>query len=82
MLADQLTYDDAIALSDAELEERLYRCIDEIDDDGIYARLSVLIDELTERHAPHIARMSLGACTPTRISTRISKRCGNARARG
>jgi hypothetical protein len=59
MPADGLTYDEAIALSDAELEERLWSRIDEVDDDEVYASLSLLIDELTERHAPHIARMMI-----------------------
>ena len=57
----RLTYDDAIGLSDAELEERLYSRIYDVDahDEVLANDLYVLIDELTERHAPHIARMSL-----------------------
>jgi hypothetical protein len=50
--ADRLTYDEAIALSDAELGERLFHYIDEVDDDQVYAGLSLLVDELTERHPP------------------------------
>ena len=61
MPAQRLSYDDAIALSDAELEERLYSRIYDVDahDEKLADELYVLVDELTERHAPHIARMSL-----------------------
>ncbi len=54
-----LTYDAVIALTDAELEERLSSRIGDIDDDDLHGELCVLLDELTERHAPHIARMSI-----------------------
>ena len=59
MPADGLTWDGAIALSDAELEERLWDWVGEIEDDDIFGNVGLLIDELTERHAPHIALMSL-----------------------
>ena len=61
MPAHGLTYDDAIGLSDAELEERLYGRIYDVDAHGeqLANDLYVLIDELTERHVPHIAGMSL-----------------------
>jgi hypothetical protein len=59
MPADRLTYDDAIALTDAELEERLSSRLGDIDDDDLHGELCVLLDELTERHAPDIARMSI-----------------------
>jgi hypothetical protein len=56
-----LTYDDAIALSDEELEPRLYGRIYDVDayDEKLADELYVLVDELTERHAPHIVRMTL-----------------------
>ena len=61
MPAQRLTYDGAIALSDEELEQRLYGRIYDVDayDEKLADELYVLVDELTERHAPHIARMSL-----------------------
>ena len=52
MPADGLTWDGAIALSDAELEERLWDWVGEIEDDDIFGNVGLLIDELTERHAP------------------------------
>ena len=66
MPAQRLSYDDAIALSDAELEERLYSRIYDVDahDEKLADELYVLVDELTERHAPHIARMSLERMYP------------------
>lgn len=61
MPAQRLTYDDAIALSDEELEQRLYGRIYDVDaqDEKLADELWTLIDELTERHAPHVSRMSL-----------------------
>ncbi len=61
MPAQRLIYDDAIALSDEELERRLYGRIYDVDahDEKLADELYVLVDELTERHAPQIARMSL-----------------------
>jgi hypothetical protein len=54
-------YDVTIALSDAELEQRLDRLVHRVDvhDEDLANELWRLIDELTERHAPHIARMSI-----------------------
>jgi enoyl-CoA hydratase/carnithine racemase len=54
-------YDVTIALSDAELEQRLDRLVHRVDvhDEDLANDLWTLIDELTERHAPQIARMSL-----------------------
>ena len=61
MPAQRLTYDDAIGLSDEELEQRLYGRIYDVDahDERLADELYGLVDELTERHAPRIARMSL-----------------------
>ncbi len=54
-------YDVTIALSDAELEQRLDGLVHKVGvhDEDLANDLWTLIDELTERHAPHIARMSL-----------------------
>jgi hypothetical protein len=56
-----LTYDDAIGLSDTELEQQLDRLVHRVDvhDGNLADDLWTLIDKLTERHAPHIARLSL-----------------------
>jgi hypothetical protein len=56
-----LTFDDAIGFSDAELERRLDGLVHKVDahDGNLADDLWLLIGELTERHAPHIARMSL-----------------------
>jgi hypothetical protein len=64
MPAQRLTYDDAIAFSDAELVERLWNRMSDIEDDDIYGDLCLFIDELTERHAPQIARLVVELMLP------------------
>jgi hypothetical protein len=57
MPAQRLTYDDAIAFSDAELVERLWSRMSDIEDEDIYGDLSLFLDELCERHVPAISRL-------------------------
>jgi hypothetical protein len=64
MPAQRLTYDDGIAFSDAELVERLWSRMSDIEDDDLYGDLSLFLDELTERHAPQIARLVVELMLP------------------
>ena len=64
MPAQRLTYDDAIAFSDAELVERLWNRMSDIEDEDTYGDLSLFVDELIERHAPRIARLSVERTSP------------------
>jgi hypothetical protein len=64
MAAPGLTFDDAIAFADAELVERLWSRMSDIEDDDLYGDLNLFLDELTERHAPHIARLVVELMLP------------------
>jgi hypothetical protein len=59
-------YDQVIALSDAEREERLDRLVHKVDvhDEDLAKDFWMLIDELNERHAPRVARMSIEHHSP------------------
>jgi hypothetical protein len=89
MAAEELTYDDAIALTDAELEEQLSRyradvsnrllerSVDEADAEEaevLMDNLSALVDELIERHAPHVAEMREGRCADLFDDTDLRRR--------
>jgi hypothetical protein len=71
MPVEELNCDDAIAMSDEELEQRLHDCWIELSELEVAAtpdleghetigyRMQLFVDEIIERYAPHIALLAL-----------------------